>query len=293
MYDSNAFDITEGLDKVCQPRNAVEVIEWQTFPLSLKRPSVDDLDLSQFQQISKFKGIYAQVLCRKSPWIDTVIEKVVRHGTCTLGDGSKPTCYESASLRRMDEMAFSLVPSQFQETGLSVFYVLNNDTGLELISVDKIFCRHSMRVKGALQKLEVQYFRVKSTVEAAEDCDREEDYISGQHALLGSSSLQKCRLDQMDRNLISRTTYHVGDVPFWTSACNIVGLVGGTKYPIRAMQESLFDNLKSLCSIRRLDDVDWVHVGDRFSDHDPIRKHASVRKHSPNLRKGLEGMGDF
>ena len=183
-------------------------------------------------------------------------------------------------LSRMDGLKFPLVKSKHH-----VLYVFYNDAGLELIFVEEILQnKDKAEKKNGGRGLCVRYTRVLSTAEAQKQCKSEANHkvknTSGISQLisLGAKALQDILAKQKERK-DQRTIFHRGDVPFETSAENIVGFVPWDSAcdsvcgeMAEAEENSVLTKLnaemKLDTKLKSLKEVDMVWLGSDFSDMD-------------------------
>ena len=157
--------------------------------------------------------------------------------------------------------------------------------GLELIFVEEILQnKDKAEKKNGGRGLCVRYTRVLSTAEAQKQCKSEANHkvknTSGISQLisLGAKALQDILAKQKERK-DQRTIFHRGDVPFETSAENIVGFVPWDSAcdsvcgeMAEAEENSVLTKLnaemKLDTKLKSLKEVDMVWLGSDFSDMD-------------------------
>ena len=223
-----------------------------------------------------------------NPWKDSLIE--------AEGGKRKPQKGPPLLLTR-DGIKFPVIPE-----AAHLFYVLNGDSGLELIHVEKTLQKVTDddaeklqlgRVSSGKLRKEwcVVYNRVLSTKDASDqstpDDYREESGKRGARVRtsLGSASLRRLLSTQ---SLYSpdthRLTFHKGDYPFESAAKNIVGFVAWDTEPTgraHSVEECkmLLGKVNAALSkaapqgalkIKSLDEIDWVFCGQDFSECPPL-----------------------
>jgi hypothetical protein len=213
-----------------------------------------------------FKCEYTQALVDSFKWQNTAVDEV-RKGRKAAGI----TQVTSARLTRFDGVIFNLV----KNSGCC-FYILFNDSGLELIYVFNII------ESGGIVK--VVYWRVLSTSQAIVECPSYHDVTeTGTRAggglapvsLLGRKSLESLKSAQdQDGSHRSKPVFHRGNNALEAPAEYLVGVVGwmtdraNRDAEFQSEDTMLVQNLRRsvLTSIRSLDDIDVVVAGDWFFD---------------------------
>jgi hypothetical protein len=153
-----------------------------------------------------------------------------------------------------------------------MLHLIAETTGDEMVYVTDIFEREGVVI--------IQYLPVHDTQHAYASCDREEDLIETLNAE-NRSIVQTKRIGKKSlRALIQskgNVLHHWGDFAWETRAEHIVGLVGwlsvGDADDPNAKAKALnIMKSKGLGGIKSPEDVDWVIVGEQFSDTHPDNK---------------------
>ena len=158
----------------------------------------------------------------------------------------------------------------------NMLYLIAESTGPELVCVTEIFETEEQVI--------VSFLRVLDTFQAHESCDRQEDLIEAVDGTdrycapskrLGKKSL-KSLLDIPD----GKQLHHWGDVRWDTPASNIVGLVGwlpASHAEDPSWKPKVVNEMKGKgVKINFPKEVDWVIIGEPFSDQNPLAEHAAT-----------------
>jgi hypothetical protein len=157
-----------------------------------------------------------------------------------------------------------------------MLFLIAEPTGPELVCVTQIF-----ETEG---EIAVSFLRVLNTLKAYESCDGEEDLVQAVHSenrycapskRLGKKSL-KSLLDMSRGKLL----HHWGDVRWETAASNIAGLVGWLPVSLAddpSSKSRVVGEMKAKgVQIKSQTDLDWVIIGEPFSDTNPSAKRAAT-----------------
>ena len=252
-------------------------------PGSHPLPILKELTRQEAQSESRFKLSYIRFLLRSEKWKDTKInEQPLPRGKKTGSSKSRAVEVEvkKATLTRQDGLSFELVP-----LGV-LFYALYEYTGIELIYVQRIF----WGTNEYAGQLCVEYRRVLSTKEASEICkdknDLETNMTRSDGSVVCSKTLGKRSLEaalaKQKKN--TRRTFHRGDFPFVTPACNIVGFVAWSSVgddarfvsleECQCMEADLLPLVQRTQKIKKMTEIDWVFCAGAFSDDKDALKSA-------------------
>ena len=200
-------------------------------------------------------------------WVDGAVTK--NGSVLATKEGRK--LLPSVTVRRSDGTIIPVRPFDGH-----MLFLIAEPTGPELVCVTQI-----SETGGAVV---VSFLRVLDTLRAYESCDGEEDLVEAVQSenrycapskRLGKKSL-KSLLDMSRGKLL----HHWGDVRWETAASNIAGLVGW-------LPESLAEDPSSKSrvvaemkakgvQIKSPTDLDWVIIGEPFSDQNPYAKRAET-----------------
>ena len=196
------------------------------------------------------------------PWRDSIVTK--RGSRCGITqEGHKRL--SSLTVERAD----GIVIPVHSKDGNMLYLIAEND-GPEIVYITEIF---ESSKKDAI----IRFLRVLDTRNAHISCDQDEDLIEtlevGDRSCVHTRRLGKNSLQAL---LDSRgdTLHHWGDVTWETPAKHIIGLVGWLPVAIADDSQSKVtacDSIKSkgLGRIKSAADLDWVIVGEQFSDCNP------------------------
>ena len=174
----------------------------------------------------------------------------------------------------------------------NMLYLVAESDGPEIVYITEIF-------ESSEGDAKIKYLRVLDTRNAYISCDRDEDIIEslegGDRVCVHTRRLGKKSLQAL---LDSRgdTLHHWGDVTWVAPAKHIIGLVGWLPVAIADDSQSKVaacGQIKSkvLGRIRSADDLDWVIIGEQFSDCIPDTDEAQepISQCSERSSRGKKG----
>ena len=200
-------------------------------------------------------------------WVDGAVTK--NGSVLATKEGRK--LLPSVTVRRSDGTIIPVRPFDGH-----MLFLIAEPTGPELVCVTQI-----SETGGAVV---VSFLRVLDTLRAYESCDGEEDLVEAVQSenrycapskRLGKKSL-KSLLDMSRGKLL----HHWGDVRWETAASNIAGLVGWLPESLAedpSSKSRVVTEMKAKgVQIKSPTDLDWVIIGEPFSDQNPYAKRAET-----------------
>jgi hypothetical protein len=257
--DAKLVDLKRLLDKNVESDLSESEDESESQSLSV----VTEQDRARWESVKTknmlYRIEYAQLYQLIEPWKDSKVTK--RGSRCgNTQEGHKRL--SSLTVERADGI---VIPVHCRD-GNMLYLIAEND-GPEITYITEIFESSDGEAK-------VKFLRVLDTRNACTSCDREEDIIESLEGgdricvhtrRLGKKSLQALIDSRGD------TLHHWGDVTWVAPAKNIIGFVGWL--PVAVADDShskaaACEQIKSkgLGRIRSPVDLDWVIVGEQFSD---------------------------
>ena len=281
--DATAADLMKLLERGVDSEVSESEDESESRSLSL----VSEQDRARWERVQAesrpYRIEHATLLQLIEPWKDS---KVTKTGSRYGGtDGVKRM--SSLTVERAD----GLVIPVHSKDGNMLYLVAEND-GPEIVYITEIFESNGGDAK-------IKFLRVLDTRNAYISCDQDEDIIESLERKervcvhtrrLGKKSLQALLDSRGD------TLHHWGDVTWVAPAKHIVGIVGWL--PVANADDSqskaaVFDQIKSkgLGRIRYAGDLDWVIVGEQFSDCIPDTDEAKdpISQSSEGSSRGKKG----
>ena len=281
--DATAADLMKLLERGVDSEVSESENESESRSLSL----VSEQDRARWEVVKAesrpYRIEHATLLQLIEPWKDG---KVTKTGSRYGGtDGVKRM--SSLTVERAD----GLVIPVHSKDGNMLYLVAEND-GPEIVYITEIFESNGGDAK-------IKFLRVLDTRNAYISCDQDEDIIESLERKervcvhtrrLGKKSLQALLDSRED------TLHHWGDVTWVAPAKHIVGIVGWL--PVANADDSqskaaVFDQIKSkgLGRIRYAGDLDWVIVGEQFSDCIPDTDEAKdpISQSSEGSSRGKKG----
>lgn len=210
---------------------------------------------------------YTKNLLNFEKWVDGTVMK----NGAVIGTKEGRKILPSVTVRRSDGTIIPVRPFDGH-----MLFLIAEPTGPELVCVTQIF-----ETEG---EIAVSFLRVLNTLKAYESCDGEEDLVQAVHSenrycapskRLGKKSL-KSLLDMSRGKLL----HHWGDVRWETAASNIAGLVGWLPVSLAddpSSKSRVVGEMKAKgVQIKSQTDLDWVIIGEPFSDTNPSAKRAAT-----------------
>ena len=200
-------------------------------------------------------------------WVDGTVTK---NGT-VLGTKDGRKLLPSVTVRRSDGTIIPVRPFDGH-----MLFLIAESTGPELVCVTQIF-----ETEG---EVAVSFLRVLDTFRAYESCDRQDDLVeavdSENRYCAPSRRLGKKSLKSLLDVSVGKLLHHWGDVRWETAASNIAGLVGwlpASHAEDPSSKPRVVAEMKAKgVQIKSPTDLDWVIIGEPFSDQNPYAERAKT-----------------